>query len=108
MVVETVGEFRETLTAKADGNPEPSLGYILGRCRDYLRTTVSLITGFELPLPYMGKKIVRADTKVLESLDKEKKRRLTYRSAMKNSAQIGERSAPNAEGKTKSRTLSIP
>lgn len=35
------GELRETLR----GNPELSQGYTPGKCRDYLRTTVFLITG---------------------------------------------------------------
>ena len=30
---------------RTDGNPEPSRRYIAGRCRDYLRTSVSLMTG---------------------------------------------------------------
>ena len=38
-------EFRETVAASADGNPEPSRQYTAGRCRDYLGTSVFLITG---------------------------------------------------------------
>jgi hypothetical protein len=38
-------EFRETLTGEADGNPEPSRRYTAGRCRDYLRASVLLMTG---------------------------------------------------------------
>jgi hypothetical protein len=34
----------EILTGNAEGNPEPSLRYIVGRCRDYWRSKVSLIT----------------------------------------------------------------
>ena len=43
-------EFRETFR-KSDGNPEPSRRYTAGRCRDYLGTQASLITGFERPAP---------------------------------------------------------
>src|SRR5574343_135844 len=39
------GEFRETPNALGEGNPEPSREYTLGRCRDYRRSRVSLITG---------------------------------------------------------------
>ena len=42
-------EFRETVAASADGNPEPSRRYTAGRCRDYLRTSVFLITGLSVP-----------------------------------------------------------
>ena len=40
-----VGEFREALPDNAGGNPEPSQGYTLGRCNDYRRGIVLLITG---------------------------------------------------------------
>jgi hypothetical protein len=42
---EKAGEFRETLPGSAGGNPEPSQGYTLGRCNDYRRGLVLLITG---------------------------------------------------------------
>ena len=42
-------EFRETVAALADGNPEPSRRYTAGRCRDYLRTSVFLMTGLSVP-----------------------------------------------------------
>ena len=42
-------EFRETVAALADGNPEPSRRYTAGRCRDYLRTLVFLMTGLSVP-----------------------------------------------------------
>src|SRR5713101_7486600 len=44
-------EFRETLTARADGNPEPSRRYTAGRCRDYLSASVALNDRLERPAP---------------------------------------------------------
>ena len=41
-------------------NPEPSQGYILGRCRDYRRGSALLITGFERPTSQVDDDIVRA------------------------------------------------
>lgn len=38
------------LTGNAEGNPEPSQGYILGRCRDYWRGLVLLITSLSARL----------------------------------------------------------
>src|SRR5450755_4824105 len=53
-------EFRETLTAKADGNPEPSRRYTAGRCRDYLSASVALNDRLERPAPAMGEEIVHS------------------------------------------------
>src|SRR5882672_12302594 len=36
------------------GNPEPSRRYTAGRCRDYLRASVLLITGASVPHPTQG------------------------------------------------------
>src|SRR5690606_20966129 len=38
-------------SGSADGNPEPSRRYTAGRCRDYLRAAVPLMTGVERPAP---------------------------------------------------------
>ena len=65
-------EFREPLTGHADGDPEPSRGYTLGRCRDYLRTSVFLITGKSVPRPsndIAGDEIVRAFQKWKEHVN---------------------------------------
>src|ERR1700684_3283872 len=53
-------EFRETLTAKADGNPEPSRRYTAGRCRDYLSASVALNDRLERPAPHRGEEIVHS------------------------------------------------
>ena len=38
-------------TRSSAGNPEPSQRYTVGRCRDYLRGKVPLITGWSVPHP---------------------------------------------------------
>lgn len=48
-------------------NPEPSRGYILGRCRDYWRGLAPLITSKSV-LPRKSEEIVHAFTKVLGSV----------------------------------------
>jgi hypothetical protein len=53
-------EFRETLTVRADGNPEPSRRYTAGRCRDYLSAAVALNDRLELPAPLWGEEIVHS------------------------------------------------
>src|SRR6202011_3361923 len=53
-------EFRETLTARADGNPEPSRRYTAGRCRDYLSASVALNDRLERPAPLWGEEIVHS------------------------------------------------
>src|SRR6202030_4306830 len=53
-------EFRETLTVRADGNPEPSRRYTAGRCRDYLSAGVALNDRLELPAPLWGEEIVHS------------------------------------------------
>jgi hypothetical protein len=37
-----------SVKASKEVNPEPSQGYILGRCRDYLRGKALLITGISV------------------------------------------------------------
>ena len=53
-------EFRETSTARADGNPEPSRRYTAGRCRDYLSAAVALNNRLERPAPHRGEEIVHS------------------------------------------------
>src|SRR3984957_4559205 len=53
-------EFRETLTVRADGNPEPSRRYTAGRCRDYLSAAVALNDRLERPAPLWGEEIVHS------------------------------------------------
>ena len=47
-------EFRGTFERRsaAHGNPEPSRRYTAGRCRDYLRASVPLMTGRSIPHPH--------------------------------------------------------
>lgn len=48
-------------SSNGQANPEPSQGYILGRCRDYRRGKALLITGIERPTSCnMDDDIVRA------------------------------------------------
>src|SRR5271163_3862936 len=53
-------EFRETSTARAAGNPEPSRRYTAGRCRDYLSAEVALNDRLERPAPHRGEEIVHS------------------------------------------------
>src|SRR6202142_3412867 len=53
------------LTARAEGNPEPSRRYPAGRCRDYLSAAVALNDRQERPAPPIlrrlgGEEIVRS------------------------------------------------
>jgi len=57
------GEFGETQTGNAVGNPEPSRGYTPGRCRDYRRGSALLITGKSARHPSRDDEIVRSAEK---------------------------------------------
>jgi len=46
------GRIQGNLSGSAGGNPEPSRRYTDGRCRDYLRATVPLMTGQSVPRPH--------------------------------------------------------
>ena len=54
------GEFGEAQTGSAVGNPEPSRGYTLGRCRDYRRGSDLLMTGKSARHPSRDDEIVRS------------------------------------------------
>jgi hypothetical protein len=66
------GRIQGNLSGTAGGNPEPSRRYTAGRCRDYLRASVPLITGSSVPHPTSsfraaGEEIVRAGRKRSET-----------------------------------------
>src|SRR5690349_10195689 len=49
------------------GNPEPSRRYTGGRCRDYLRARVPLMTGWSIPHPHARRATTCAGEEIVHS-----------------------------------------